>query len=545
MRLPSQRRRKKVLNMAAPVELSGRPAAPGIALGPLVRLHAGTPTTRQRPADEGETAALARAIDQARGDLALLETKADAADAAEILGFQIAMLEDEALAAPAFAAIARGESAERAWATALAEQIEEYSEAADDYFRARAADLRDIADRVLRHLTSAEGPAQTPAGAIFIGEDMTPSRFLETDWSQGGGLVLAAGSPTSHVAILARARGIPMVVGLEGIDIDGHVRAAVDGATGRVVLSPSQSEWVRLAQARANGAKHAAAGADPTEAAMTADGRRIGVKLNIADVRELDGLDPAICDGIGLVRTELLFHGDSLPGEDEQYEIYQRILAWSAGRPVTIRTLDAGGDKPIAGVTPVGESNPFLGLRGIRLSLARPELFAIQLRALARAAVHGDLQIMLPMVTVPEELETTRGLLTRLVAALSAEGVPCRIPKLGMMVEVPAAALAIERFDAAFFSIGSNDLIQYTTACARDIGAVAGLADPQHPAVLRLIGEVVRYGENCGREVSLCGDMAGDPRYIPTLLALGLDCLSMAPICVGPAKAAIAGARPT
>jgi phosphoenolpyruvate-protein phosphotransferase (PTS system enzyme I) len=529
--------------MAAPLELSGQPAAPGIALGPLVRLDAGRPVARRRHADEGETVALERALDQARNDLVNLEAKADGADAADILGFQIAMLEDEALAAPAFAAIVRGESAERAWAAALAAQIEEYSEAADDYFRARAMDLRDIADRVLRHLTGADGPAQTPAGAIFIGDDMTPSRFLETDWSQGGGLVLAAGSPTSHVAILARARGIPMVVGLEGIDVDGHVRAAVDGATGRVVLSPSQSEWVHLAQVRAKGATHAAAGTCLTEAAVTAEGRRIRVKLNIADVRELDGLDPAICDGIGLVRTELLFHGDRLPDEDRQYEVYKRILSWSAGRPVTIRTLDAGGDKPIAGVTPVGESNPFLGLRGIRLSLAKPDLFAIQLRALARAAVHGDLQIMLPMVTVPKELETTRSLLTGLVAALSAEGTPCRNPKLGMMVEVPAAALAIERFDAAFFSIGSNDLIQYATACARDIGSVASLADPQNPAVLRLVGEVVRYGENCGREVSLCGDMAGDPRYIPTLLALGLDCLSMAPICVGPAKAAIAGAR--
>jgi len=229
-----------------------------------------------------------------------------------------------------------------------------------------------------------------------------------------------------------------------------------------------------------------------------------------------------------------------LPDEDRQYAVYRRILDWAAGRPVTIRTLDAGGDKPIAGLTIDGESNPFLGVRGVRLSLARPDIFSVQLRALARAAVHGELKIMLPMVTVPEELEASRALLDAALADLAKRGEPAARPALGMMVEVPAAALAIERFDAAFFSIGSNDLTQYVTASARDIGAVAPLADVKNPAVLRLIAEVAAHGARIGREVSLCGDAAGDPSIVPALLQAGLTSLSMAPNAVGAVKAAIA-----
>jgi phosphotransferase system enzyme I (PtsI) len=207
---------------------------------------------------------------------------------------------------------------------------------------------------------------------------------------------------------------------------------------------------------------------------------------------------------------------------------------------VTIRTLDAGGDKPIAGLTIARESNPFLGVRGIRLSLARPDVFSTQLRALCRAAVHGALKIMLPMVTVPEELEAARALLDAAVADLEARREPARRPALGIMVEVPAAALAIERFDAAFFSIGSNDLTQYVTASARDIGAVLALADVKSPAVLRLIAEVAAHGARIGREVSLCGDAAGDASVVPALLDAGVQNLSMPPNAVAVVKAAIA-----
>jgi phosphotransferase system enzyme I (PtsI) len=226
--------------------------------------------------------------------------------------------------------------------------------------------------------------------------------------------------------------------------------------------------------------------------------------------------------------------------EEAQFRIYARLLAWAAGRPVTIRTLDAGGDKPIPGLTPEGESNPFLGLRGIRLSLARPDVFRPQLRALARAAAVGPLKVMLPMVTVPREVEATRALLAEAVTELAAKGVAATMPRLGMMVEVPAAALNVGAFAVDFYSIGSNDLVQYVTATSRDCAAVAGLHDPLDPAVLELIARVVAHGAATGREVGLCGDMASDPRYLPALLDRGLTSISVAPARLAKVKAQIA-----
>jgi phosphoenolpyruvate-protein phosphotransferase (PTS system enzyme I) len=248
-----------------------------------------------------------------------------------------------------------------------------------------------------------------------------------------------------------------------------------------------------------------------------------------------------MCDGVGLVRTELLFRAPGgLPDEEAQYQAYRRIVVWAKGRPVTIRTLDVGGDKPIPGVTMEGESNPFLGLRGIRLSLRNPALLQTQFRALARAAVNVDLRVMLPMVTTPGELELSRTLLTEALSSLAYDNVSAGRPKLGIMVEVPAAAIAIDHFDADFFSIGSNDLTQYVTAAGRDIGAVADLADPLNPAVLRLIASVVKHGRETGREVSLCGDAGGDPRVIGALLRAGLRSLSVAPALLGATKQEIA-----
>ena len=275
--------------------------------------------------------------------------------------------------------------------------------------------------------------------------------------------------------------------------------------------------------------------------AYTADGRRIAVLLNIAAPEDLAGLDPAICDGIGLVRTEFLFETSlGLPDEDTQYAVYRRILDWAQGRPVTIRTLDAGGDKPIKGLTIDDESNPFLGLRGIRLSLARPEVFRVQLRALSRAAVHGVLKVMLPMIAVPGELDRAGVMLDAEFAALRAQGTACARPPLGIMIEVPAAALCAADFDAAFYSIGSNDLTQYTMAAARDIGSVADLNDAGHPAVLALIARTVEAARKRDVEVSLCGDAAADTRLTTALLATGLTSLSVAPVAVARLKAAIA-----
>jgi phosphotransferase system enzyme I (PtsI) len=240
------------------------------------------------------------------------------------------------------------------------------------------------------------------------------------------------------------------------------------------------------------------------------------------------------------MRTEFLFQGrEKLPTEEEQYQIYRRMVEWAAGRPVTIRTLDAGGDKPIAGLTQPGDMNPFLGVRGVRLSLRHLDVFREQLRALARAAVAGNLKVMIPMVTVPEELDQCRALLAQAIEELHREGQNAKMPPLGMMVEVPAAALTIEDFNADFFSIGSNDLIQYVAAASRDEPQLADLAQPSR-AVFKLVGHVVSHADRSGREASLCGDLAGDPEQVAALLDQGLRVFSVAPGALGPVRAAIA-----
>jgi phosphoenolpyruvate-protein phosphotransferase (PTS system enzyme I) len=490
-----------------------------------------------------EALALKEALVQA---LAQIETLAGRAtgDASDMLAFQAAMLSDDELARPAFESVSAGESASAAWETTMAVEISGYRGAEDAYFSARAADLEDIRDRVLGHLAPAADGAPIPGGSVVVAADLPLSRFLGIDWAQGGAIVLTEGSPTSHVAMLARARRVPMVVGL-GAPADWMAgrEALVDAASGEVVLDPTEDTRATFA-ARAGRAEAsaAAAAAFRQRPAVTKDGTAISVNLNAAGADELEGIDPAICDGVGLVRTELMFYGPSPPDEDTQFEAYRRILAWARGRPVTIRTLDAGGDKPIEGVTMSGESNPFLGVRGIRLSLRHPALFQTQLRALARAAAHGDLRVMLPMVTVPTELEAARTLLDEAMTSLARDRIPAVRPKLGIMIEVPAAAIAVDQFDADFFSIGSNDLTQYVTAAGRDIGAVADLADPLNPAVLRLIASVARHGRESGRGVSLCGDAGGEPRVIGALLRAGLRSLSVAPESVAAAKQAIAGA---
>ena len=334
------------------------------------------------------------------------------------------MLEDPTLLEPVMERIMTGRSAANAWLGVLALQIADYEAADDDYFRARAGDLADLKDRVLR-LLAGEADAALPAGAILIGEDLPPSRFLAIDWSKGGAIVLERGSPLSHVAILARARGVPMVTGLGEVPAIGHVEAIVDGTTG-VVLSPDATSRLSLKEAeQAFAAEQKGAARHRSRPAVTADGIAVKVMINVAAPAETEAIDSAHCDGIGLMRTEFLFRdGHRLPDEEEQYRAYRRLLEWAGDKPVTVRTLDAGGDKPIAGLTPENETNSFLGVEGLRLSLARPDVFRAQLRALGRAAVHGKLKVMWPMVTVPEEFTAARRCSTRSSPRCAGRGSP-------------------------------------------------------------------------------------------------------------------------
>jgi len=518
----------------------GRTASIGFAHGPFVRVDAVPTDGRAVGTPRDEERALRAALFSAGRQIAAL-AEAAGGEGAKILEFQVALLEDEEFLESTFAAILDGAPADAAWTSALAEQIADYNSAADEYLQARSSDLVDLRDRVLRTLRGGDDATlKIPRGAVVYADDLPPSRFLEIDWSDGGGLALVRGSPTSHVAMLARARGIPMVVQLGAVST-AATTALVDGEGATLELDPTL-EQVGLFERRRelHHKNRASARAILRRPATSWNGEKIRLSINIQQVEDINHPDAQYADGIGLMRTEFLLTGrPALPDEDTQYAAYDSMLRWAGNRPVTIRTFDAGGDKPVPGFTEDGEANPFLGVRGLRLCLRHPEVFSVQLRALARAAVHGNLKVMFPMVTTPDELEAGRDLFVEAVGGLQSEGVDAALPPLGIMVEVPAAALTIDRFKAAFFSIGSNDLAQYVTACDRSNGALAALIDPLSPAVLDLIGRVAEFGTRSGIAVSLCGDMAGDPRCISALLSRGLRELSVNPSALAHIKRAI------
>lgn len=513
---------------AARLAYRGRTASIGFAHGQFVRVNAGASGKRAAGSPTEESEAFRNAVHAASGQIAEVAAAAGG-EAAQILEFQVALLEDEEFLDPVFTLIDDGVAADAAFSRIVDEQIADYNSAPDEYLQARSSDLADLRDRVLRILGGG-GESRSlsiPRGAVVCADDLPPSRFLEIDWSGGGGLALLRGSPTSHVAMLARARGIPMVVQLGSVS-DASV-ALLDGEGATLELDPSY-EQIGLFERRREVHRKNRASARAILRRPTASwrGERIKLLINIQRVEDLDHADAQYADGIGLMRSEFLLDGHrALLDEETQYQAYDAVLGWAGQRPVTIRTFDAGGDKPVAGFTPEGEANPFLGLRGLRLCLTRPDIFNVQLRALARAAVRGNLKVMLPMVTATAELEAARKLFAEAVASLQASGVAAMLPELGIMVEVPAAAMAIADFKAAFFSIGSNDLAQYVLACDRSNGALASLMDPLHPAVMELIARTAEHGRRSGVPVSLCGDMASDPRCIPALLDCGLRELSV------------------
>lgn len=527
----------KAKPMPSPLRLTGTIASRGFAEGPLQPLAATTPLIRTSGSPTLEAQALRDAKTRAIAELKELAA-ATQGPGADMLEFQVAMLDDDALTESTFESIASGTSAGAAWTDTLGEQIEIYEAAEDEYFRARSADIIDIRDRVLRVLSQANDLA-IPPGAILAGDDLTPSQFLAVDWARGGGIALRRGSAASHVAMLARARGVPMLVGLEGLPLAEGETALIDAEEGSVTIGPTD-------EARTHFRRRAAAGAGQkrrAEAAAlapgrTLDGTDIAVAINVADPGDLSDVDVRTCDGVGLMRTEFLY-GGGLPDEETQLAAFRRVVRWAEGRPVVIRTVDAGGDKPVAGFT-IEETNPFLGLRGVRLALAKPEIFRVQIRALLRVAAEGRVSVMFPMISVPAEYEAAKTLFLEEAQVLAARGVNFAMPRLGIMVEVPAVAIFPELLSgAAFFSIGSNDLTQYVLAASRDNGAVASLNEVRHPAVLGLISNVVRFGQRHNLPVSLCGDAGGDPASLPDLLATGLRSISVAPAQLPLAKLAI------
>ena len=425
------------------------------------------------------------------------------------------------------------------------EQAERLASVDDEYFRERAADVRDMGRRVAGLIRGESQPElwnRDGHPAILVARDLDPSAVATLRRELVGGIALAGGAPTGHAAIVARALGIPLVLGL-GAAIDGlaaGLDGAVDGSQGRLLIVPDDDELAILSASLGP----AAAIASTPERLSQARAPHVAVTANVGSALEAEAAAAAGADGIGLVRTELLFLGrHAPPTTGEQLAAYRRIRAALPGKPIVFRTLDVGGDKPAAW-QPDTEANPALGVRGIRLGLRRKDLLDDQLAALLEAAAGEELRVMLPMVSTLEELDQARAHVDGVLASLTASGraAPASI-RLGVMIEVPSAAVIADALAerAEFFSIGTNDLVQYTLAADRTNPELADLAVPHQPAILRLIDTVARAAQARGRHVAVCGEAAADPSLVPLLVGLGVEELSVAAGSIAAIRSLVAG----
>jgi phosphocarrier protein FPr/phosphocarrier protein len=517
--------------LAVPVRrgvLRGVRAAPGLGLGVAARLA--RPQIAVEEAGSGaarETQSLAAALAMVR--LRLEGAGSNAAQSA-IFSAHRSFLDDPELAAHAGAKIADGKSAGYAWRDAIQAQIAVLKGLKDPRFAERAADLLDLEYQVLRALGgSGAAPAvDLPPDAILLAEDILPSQLVGLDLSRLAGIALAEGGPTSHAAILAASMGIPALVacGPDVLRIPDGTPLLLDADEGSLTPDPPGDAREEVRDRIADRKKrHAEASAGAQVSCLLRDGLRIEIGANLGAAEEAAPAVAAGAEGCGLLRTEFLFLNRAAPpGEDEQVEIYRAIAAALGGRPLTVRTLDVGGDKPASYLRFPPEENPALGLRGVRVSLWRPDLLATQLRAILRGVPSTQCRIMVPMIASLSELRQVRAILNEARAAL---GMSDPVP-LGIMVETPAAAMTADRLaaEADFFSVGTNDLTQYALAMDRGHAGLAAQFDALHPAVLRLIAATVEGARRHHRPVAVCGGLGFDPAAAPILLGLGVGGLS-------------------
>jgi multiphosphoryl transfer protein len=526
------------------------PAAPGIGIGPKRGVATVPVVVPDEPAaaPAAEHARLERALTTAAAEIrAARETAARELGPAEaaIFDAHLLLLDDPDLLSGVRDRIGAGAPAPRAWSEGVERAAAALEAAGDEYLAARAADVHAVGDQVLRVIVgvnAAPGGAVAGPAPVLVAVDLTPAQAAAVDPAQVAGVVLAGGSPTAHSAILLRARGVPAVVGAGPavLEAGDGVPIALDGATGEVVIDPTAEvaaafENRAAAQAERDREARAHAGAP----AVTRAGVPVLVGANVGSTTDAVAAAAAGADLVGLVRTEFLFlDRPAAPDVDEQEAAYRAIAEALGGRRITLRTLDVGGDKPLPYLPLPAETNPFLGLRGIRLATAHPQLLADQLLAAVRVAHDAPVSIMFPMVSVVDELVSARRVLDEAIAR-DGRGAPAGL-QVGIMVEVPAAALKAAAFvpHVDFFSIGTNDLTQYALAAERGNPAVAGLADPLDPGVLRLVDAVCRAaGERT--LVAVCGEAAADPRAAGEFVGLGVRELSVAPAAVPATKQAV------
>jgi len=522
----------------------------GIAIGPAHVREAGALEVPEYAVSkdrlEAERERLRVAIEYSQKQLRKLKAKASALQgaAAEELGYlldaHLQMLSGSRLVRGAEQRILRDRlNAEAAVQAEITEIGKGFAQMDDAYLASRADDIREVGARLVRNLMQQPYHAFSalPPGSVIIAEELTPADTALLDPMRIAGFATVLGGPESHTAIMARSLGLPAVLGVAGLlaGIPAGAHVVIDGTAGRVIANPSAETLA------AYGERQKALQREQRQLARlakvvaeTRDGVRITLQANVELPRELDHALEVGAEGIGLLRTEFLFmNRDDLPGEEEQYQVLRGIVEGMGGRPVTIRTLDVGGDKLAYSLGDhIGQAaNPALGLRAIRLSLKRPDLLEVQLAAILRAHAHGPVRILLPMISSVGEVRQVKGLLKKVQARLKRQGMRIGegLPPVGIMIEVPGAALAADALamESEFFSIGTNDLTMYTLAIDRSDDQVAHLYNPLHPAVLRLMQFAVGAALRARLPLCLCGEMAGDVRYTALLLGLGIRDLSM------------------
>jgi len=539
---PAPRRRSDDPDM-----LLGVAASPGLGVGTVVQVRHQDITVVEEATDRHkERRVLNAAIDRAGVQLQALEDRlkgeADPSKAAIFAAHQ-EILGDPDLMDIAASAIDKGKSAAFAWRRAYLVYAEQLAGLKNEVLAGRANDVRDVGQRVLEEITGqrSEKPA-LPAGSILIAEDLTPSDTATLDRTKVVGFCTTGGGASSHVAIIARSLDIPAVAGIEprALDIPEGTRVILDGAKGTLRLNASDAEVERIRGRQARQAERRAvelaAMNDPT---ITTDGHEVEVVANIGGVQDAQTAMTKGADGVGLLRSEFVFMGRaSAPTEDEQTQIYSDIAASLApGQPLVIRTLDVGGDKPLSYLPMAREENPFLGERGIRVGLDRPEILRTQVRAIIRAADQGArMHVMFPMIATMQDWRLAKAVFEEERERLGAAPIP-----VGIMVEVPSVAVMASQFAAEvdFFSVGTNDLTQYTLAMDRGHPKLAPQVDGLNPAVLRLIAQSVTAAHAAGRWVGVCGGMASDPQAVPLLVGLGVDELSVSIPAIPSVKAQI------
>jgi phosphotransferase system enzyme I (PtsI) len=538
--------------------LIGISASPGIVAGPVYVLHWEVPEVPQRiVSDEeipGEIERFNLTLGRARDRLEYGRRRAAhhaGEEEAGIFEAQMLILQDTDMIGRVDGLIRQNLAAESAFEITMLDLRHHFARHASPMMRERVGDLADVQIRVLSLLLGLpdHDPVDVPKGAnaILVTHDLTPSLTVQLDREAIAAIATDAGTRVSHVAILARSLGIPAVVGLR--DATSRLRtgemAILDGAAGTISVNPTAGEILQFNERSQREVKLTEELELLRSAeSVTLDGHRLVLRANVDFPEEADFAVRSGADGVGLMRTEFLVVGrTTMPDEEEQFRAYKRVAESFGGAPVVIRTYDIGGDKLPVGGHPA-EANPFLGWRAIRMCLDEPEMFKVQLRALMRAASYGDVRIMLPLVVSQDEVRQARVLIAEGSAELEARGVPHRrdIP-IGVMIETPAAAVSADSFvgDASFFSIGTNDLTQYTLAVDRGNANLAPRFTPLHPAVLRLIQRTVQVGDANHIEVTVCGEMASQPLTAFALIGLGVRSMSVSPRSVTLLKRLVRG----